>query len=51
MARSGGTLAASDRLGLLDKARIIAPPTYNRWLVPPAALATILTAIDRHAAA
>ncbi|MEZ0278121.1 OFA family MFS transporter [Methyloceanibacter sp.] len=39
MARSGGTLAASDRLGLLDKARIIAPPTYNRWLVPPAALA------------
>ena len=32
-------MAASDRLGLLDKARIIAPPTYNRWLVPPAALA------------
>ncbi len=26
-------------IGLLDKARIIAPPGYNRWLVPPAALA------------
>ncbi|MEJ8856162.1 OFA family MFS transporter [Variovorax robiniae] len=25
--------------GLLDKARIIAGPGYNRWLVPPAALA------------
>jgi MFS family permease len=25
--------------GLLDKAHIIAPPGYNRWLVPPAALA------------
>jgi MFS family permease len=25
--------------GLLDKARIIAPPGFNRWLVPPAALA------------
>jgi MFS family permease len=39
MAGTGGTLAASDHVGLLDKARIIAPPTYNRWLVPPAALA------------
>ena len=38
MTSTGGTLAASD-IGLLDKARIIAPPTYNRWLVPPAALA------------
>jgi MFS family permease len=25
--------------GLLDKERIIADPSYNRWLVPPAALA------------
>jgi MFS family permease len=32
-------MAASDRIGLLDKARIIAHPGYNRWLVPPAALA------------
>jgi MFS family permease len=33
------TAAADDRIGLLDKERIIAPPGYNRWLVPPAALA------------
>jgi MFS family permease len=32
-------MAASDRVGLLDKARIIAHPGYNRWLVPPAGLA------------
>ena len=25
--------------GLLDRSRIIAGPGYNRWLVPPAALA------------
>lgn len=25
--------------GLLDKERIIAGPGFNRWLVPPAALA------------
>src|SRR5215510_5327661 len=31
--------AIGDHLGLLDKQRIIAPPHYNRWLVPPAALA------------
>jgi MFS family permease len=29
--------------GLLAKERIIAPPTYNRWLVPPAALAIHLS--------
>jgi len=23
---------------LLDKERIVAPPGYNRWLIPPAAL-------------
>ncbi|HZD31148.1 MAG TPA: OFA family MFS transporter [Candidatus Angelobacter sp.] len=28
--------------GLLDKERTIAPPTYNRWLIPPCALATHL---------
>jgi MFS family permease len=39
MARSAVTADASDRIGLLDKARIIAPAGYNRWLVPPAALA------------
>ncbi len=33
------TSSASHSVGLLDKARIIAPPGYNRWLVPPAALA------------
>ncbi|QNN52607.1 OFA family MFS transporter [Nocardioides mesophilus] len=26
-------------LGLLDRSRTIAPPGYNRWLIPPAALA------------
>ena len=25
--------------GLLDRARIVAKPGFNRWLVPPAALA------------
>ncbi|MGI8724559.1 MAG: OFA family MFS transporter [Methyloceanibacter sp.] len=39
MTSAGGTVAAGDSPGLLDKARIIAPPSYNRWLVPPAALA------------
>src|SRR5262249_16301107 len=29
--------------GLLAKERIIAPPDYNRWLVPPAALAIHLS--------
>src|SRR6516165_3915592 len=33
------TAAIADHLGLLDKERIIAPADYNRWLVPPAALA------------
>jgi MFS family permease len=28
-----------ERVGLLDKARTIAGPGFNRWLVPPAALA------------
>ncbi len=33
---SGGVLAGT---GLLDRERIIARPGFNRWLVPPAALA------------
>ena len=39
MASVDRTAAADDHIGLLDKERIIAPPGYNRWLVPPAALA------------
>jgi MFS family permease len=34
---------ASKRPGLLDKQRIVAPPGFNRWLVPPAALAIHLS--------
>jgi MFS family permease len=30
---------SNQTIGLLDKARIIAGPGFNRWLVPPAALA------------
>ena len=39
MTSAGESVAAGGRIGLLDKANIIAPPDYNRWLVPPAALA------------
>lgn len=39
MARSAVTAEAGEPIGLLDKARIIAPADFNRWLVPPAALA------------
>jgi MFS family permease len=39
MPSAGESVAASERIGLLEKARIIAHPGYNRWLVPPAALA------------
>ncbi|HZJ13167.1 MAG TPA: OFA family MFS transporter [Methyloceanibacter sp.] len=39
MATAARAATAGDRMGLLDKARIIAPAGYNRWLVPPAALA------------
>ncbi|MET0301070.1 MAG: MFS transporter, partial [Methyloceanibacter sp.] len=39
MASAGESVASGGRIGLLDKAQIIAPPDYNRWLVPPAALA------------
>jgi len=33
------TEAAGSRIGLLDRERIIARPGFDRWLVPPAALA------------
>jgi len=36
---SMSTGAAGHPIGLLGKERIIAPPGFNRWLVPPAALA------------
>src|SRR4029078_6357474 len=39
MATAARTATAGDHAGLLDKERIIAPADYNRWLVPPAALA------------
>ena len=34
--------ASSSSVGLLDRERIISRPGFNRWLVPPAALATHL---------
>ena len=36
-------LAPSDGFGLLDRARTVARPGFNRWLVPPAALAIHLS--------
>jgi MFS family permease len=39
MASMDRTAEADAPIGLLDKERIIAPPGFNRWLVPPAALA------------
>ena len=39
MGSSTVATGAGQEVGLLDKARIIAAPGYNRWLVPPAALA------------
>jgi MFS family permease len=38
MSQVAGTISPSQG-GLLDKERTIAAPDYNRWLVPPAALA------------
>lgn len=35
----GAAAGASPRAGLLDRERIFAKPGFNRWLVPPAALA------------
>lgn len=38
--RTGGAAPAHPQeAGFLSKARIVAPPGFNRWLVPPAALA------------
>ncbi len=39
MAVSGVSADTSGDVGILDKERIIAKPGFNRWLVPPAALA------------
>ncbi|MGB6910135.1 MAG: OFA family MFS transporter [Methyloceanibacter sp.] len=39
MVSVGGAPTADNHVGLLDRERIIAHPDYNRWLVPPAALA------------
>jgi MFS family permease len=40
MTSTGSTNGRNDSpLGFLDRARIIAKPGFNRWLVPPAALA------------
>ena len=39
MATAARAETADHSVGLLDKERIIADPGYNRWLVPPAALA------------
>src|SRR6185312_8510202 len=39
MARAAAATDLGAEPGLLDKERIIAPADYNRWLVPPAALA------------
>ena len=39
MAVAGVTAGEAAQAGLLDRERIIARPGFNRWLVPPAALA------------
>jgi MFS family permease len=39
MAVSGVSAGIANDVGILDKERIIAKPGFNRWLVPPAALA------------
>jgi MFS family permease len=39
MAVAGTFEGATDQPGLLEKERIVAQPGFNRWLVPPAALA------------
>jgi MFS family permease len=39
MTSISGTDVAGRHIRLLDKERIVASPGYNRWLVPPAALA------------
>ena len=39
VAASAGVDSATERPGFLAKERTIAVPGFNRWLVPPAALA------------
>lgn len=39
MSASQGTIGVLGEPGILDRERIIAKPGFNRWLVPPAALA------------
>ncbi len=39
MASSAAAMGSSETPGILDKERTIAGPGFNRWLVPPAALA------------
>ncbi|CAG7857436.1 hypothetical protein MCAMS1_02252 [biofilm metagenome] len=39
MDTAGSTISTTKTPGFLDKERIIAQPGFNRWLVPPAALA------------
>src|SRR5689334_23603766 len=39
MAAIGETLTGGGTIGILDRERIIAQAGFNRWLVPPAALA------------
>ena len=39
----GGAENRMTHVGFLDRARSVAPPGYNRWLVPPAALAVHLS--------
>lgn len=39
MAATTQTLGNGGSVGILDRERIIAQPGFNRWLVPPAALA------------
>jgi MFS family permease len=38
-----GTPARAGRLSILDKSRTVAPREFNRWLIPPAALAIHLS--------
>ena len=42
MSEVAASMAGADRPGFLDRARTLASPRFNRWLVPPAALAVHL---------
>lgn len=43
MAESDRASGATPKIGFLDKTRTIAAPGFNRWLIPPAALAIHLS--------